>query len=47
MRRVDAPDVAAAKKFGGNLFGAVFSGDVAGIWRSSLSATSQDGRGCG
>src|SRR6266496_2858344 len=41
VRRVDAPDVAAAKRFGGNLFGAVFSGDVQGIWRSSLSSVSQ------
>src|SRR5690349_8816304 len=43
VRRIDAPDVAAAKKFGGNLFDAVFSGDVQGCWRSSFSAASQEG----
>jgi ABC-type branched-subunit amino acid transport system substrate-binding protein len=43
VRRIDAPDVAAAKRFGGNLFDAVFSGDVQGCWRSSFSAASQEG----
>ena len=37
VRRIDAPDVAAAKKFGGNLFEAVFGGDVQGCWRTSSS----------
>jgi ABC-type oligopeptide transport system substrate-binding subunit len=41
VRRIDAPDVAAAKRFGGNLFQAVFNGDVQGCWRSSLSAAAQ------
>lgn len=41
VRRIDAPDVAAAKRFGGNLFQAVFNGDVQGCWRSSLSASAQ------
>ncbi|HST04269.1 MAG TPA: ABC transporter substrate-binding protein [Chloroflexia bacterium] len=41
VRRIDSPDVAAAKRFGGTLFQAVFNGDVQGCWRSSLSASAQ------
>ncbi|MDQ3929310.1 MAG: hypothetical protein M3328_09200, partial [Chloroflexota bacterium] len=35
-RRIDAPEVAAAKKFGERLYNSVFTGDVSAVLRSSL-----------
>lgn len=36
VRRIDAPEVAAAKKFGERLYSSVFAGDVGSVLRSSL-----------
>ena len=36
-RRIDSPEMAAAKNFGKLLYDAVFSGDIGLIWRRSLS----------
>jgi hypothetical protein len=36
-RRIDSPEMEAAKKLGGRLYEAVFSGDVRACWRTSLS----------
>jgi Flp pilus assembly protein TadD len=36
MRRVDAPELQAAKEFGGKLFGAVFSGEMIAQLRGSM-----------
>ncbi|HEX8596920.1 MAG TPA: CHAT domain-containing protein [Chloroflexia bacterium] len=35
-RRIDAPEVAAAKRFGERLYNSVFTGDVSAVLRSSL-----------
>ena len=44
-RRVDSPEVEAAKTFGGRLFAAVFNGEVRGCLRSSLDEASRQGSG--
>lgn len=36
VRRVESPEMRAAKVFGGRLFESVFSGDVRAVWRASL-----------
>ncbi|MDQ5824726.1 MAG: CHAT domain-containing protein [Chloroflexota bacterium] len=36
VRRIDAPEVAAAKRFGERLYNSVFTGDVSAVLRSSL-----------
>jgi hypothetical protein len=41
MRRLDAPEVAAAKAFGARLFDTVFAGDIRACLRSSLDEASQ------
>ncbi len=37
VRRIDTPEVAAAKKFGERLFSSIFTGDVAGRFHSALN----------
>lgn len=37
-RRIESPEIQAAKIFGGKLFDAVFPGEVLGLWRSTLNA---------
>ncbi len=45
MRRIDSPEMQAAKDFGGKLFDAVFEGDVRACLRSSLDEANQQGVG--
>jgi TonB family protein len=45
MRRVDAPELQAAKEFGGKLFGAVFSGEMIAQLRSSMEQASDKEHG--
>ncbi len=45
VRRLESPEMEAAKTFGGQLFNAVFSGDVRACLHSSLDETSQQGNG--
>lgn len=45
MRSVDAPEIEAARTFGGKLFEAVFDGEVRGCLRSSLDEAEQQGVG--
>ncbi len=45
VRRLDSPEMQAAKQFGGKLFDAVFAGDVRGALRSSADAANRDGAG--
>jgi hypothetical protein len=45
MRRIDSPEVNAAKGFGERLFSAVFEGDVRGCLRSSLDQAGRQGAG--
>lgn len=44
-RRVDRPEVAAAKSFGANLFNATFKGELLGCYRSSVERSREAGRG--
>ena len=45
MRRIESPEMASAKAFGGQLFNGVFAGDVRGCLRSSLDEASRQGAG--
>lgn len=45
MRRVDSPEVEAAKAFGARLFDAVFADEVRACLRSSLDEASNQGKG--
>jgi hypothetical protein len=45
VRRVESPEMASAKAFGGQLFNGVFAGDVRGCLRSSLDEASRQGTG--
>jgi tetratricopeptide (TPR) repeat protein len=45
VRRIESPEMASAKTFGGRLFNEVFSGDVRGCLRSSLDEASRLGAG--
>lgn len=45
MRRIDSPDVEAAKQFGGKLFNAVFNGDVRACFASSQTEADTQGAG--
>jgi WD40 repeat protein len=44
-RRIDSPDVSAAKSFGETLFKAVFKDEVSGCFRSSLDEANRQGAG--
>ncbi len=44
-RRIDSPEVRAAKTFGERLFSAVFNGDVRGCLRSSIDEAERQGAG--
>src|SRR5215211_1979760 len=44
-RRVDSPEMELAKGFGTKLFGALFSGDVRELYRSSLTEARSEGQG--
>src|SRR6267154_2329517 len=45
MRRVDAPELQAAKEFGGKLFGAIFSGEMIAQLRGSMEQASDKDHG--
>ena len=45
VRRIESPEMEAAKHFGGKLFNAVFSGDVRGCYASSLTEADAQGAG--
>jgi tetratricopeptide (TPR) repeat protein len=45
VRRIESPEMAAAKAFGGRLFNDVFTGDVRGCLRSALDEASRQGVG--
>ena len=45
VRRIESPEMASAKAFGGQLFNGVFAGDVRGCLRSSLDEASRQGAG--
>ena len=45
VRRIESPEMAAAKTFGGQLFNGVFTGDVRGCLRSSIDEASRQGAG--
>jgi TonB family protein len=45
MRRVDAPELGAAKEFGGRLFSAIFSGEMVAQLRGSLDQAISNDRG--
>jgi len=45
IRGSDSPEMAAAKQFGGKLFGAVFQGDVYACLRASLDEARSQGQG--
>lgn len=45
VRRIDSPEVKAAKSFGERLFAAVFDGEVRGCLRSSLDEAGRQGGG--
>jgi hypothetical protein len=45
MRRVDAPELHAAKEFGGRLFSAVFSGEMIAQLRGSVEQSLSSDRG--
>jgi len=44
-RRLDSPEIAAAKSYGGKLYEAVMSGEVQARWLSSLTEAETQGRG--
>jgi tetratricopeptide (TPR) repeat protein len=45
VRRIESPEMATAKAFGGRLFNNVFAGDVRGCLRSSMDEASRQGAG--
>src|SRR5262245_4236476 len=45
VRRIESPEMASAKAFGGQLFDGVFAGDVRGCLRSSIDEASRQGAG--
>lgn len=45
VRRLESPEMQAAKLFGGKLFDAVFVGDVRGAFRSSIETANREGAG--
>ena len=45
VRRIESPEMASAKQFGGRLFDQVFAGEVRGCLRSSLDEASRQGAG--
>lgn len=45
VRRIESPEMEAAKQFGGKLFDAVFAGDVRGALRSSLDTANRESAG--
>ena len=45
VRRIESPEMQAAKQFGGKLFDAVFSNEVRGALRSSVDTASREGAG--
>src|SRR5678816_4036238 len=45
VRRIESPEMASAKLFGGRLFDKVFAGDVRGCLRSSLDEANRQGVG--
>jgi len=45
MRRVETPETEAAKNFGGQLFEAIFDGEVRGCFRSSLDEAQRQQQG--
>lgn len=45
VRRIESPEMQAAKQFGGKLFDAVFAGDVRGALRSSADSANREGAG--
>ena len=45
VRRLESPEMEAAKAFGERLFNAVFQGEVRGCFRSSLDKANQQGAG--
>ncbi|OQY90321.1 MAG: hypothetical protein B6D41_09835, partial [Chloroflexi bacterium UTCFX4] len=45
VRRIESPEMQAAKSFGGKLFDAVFTDDVRGALRSSMDAASRENAG--
>jgi len=45
VRRLESPEMEAAKSFGGRLFDALFGGDVRGCLRSSLDEANRQGAG--
>jgi hypothetical protein len=45
VRRIESPEMASAKLFGGRLFNSVFAGDVRGCLRSSIDEANRQGVG--
>jgi tetratricopeptide (TPR) repeat protein len=45
VRRIESPEMASAKAFGGKLFNEVFAGDVRGCLRSSIDEAGRQGSG--
>jgi len=45
VRRIESPEMASAKVFGGQLFDGVFAGDVRGCLRSSIDEANRQGAG--
>src|SRR3712207_2583363 len=45
VRRLDAPEMQAAKTLGGRLFAALFADEVRGCWRSTLDEARQQDAG--
>jgi len=45
VRRLDSPEIAAAKTFGGRLFASVFGDEVRACLRSSQDEASRQGKG--
>src|SRR5262245_34172299 len=45
LRRLDSPEMQAAKQFGGKLYDVVFVGDVRGALRSSVETANREGSG--
>ena len=45
VRRIESPEMASAKTFGGQLFDGVFAGDVRGCLRSSIDEANRQGAG--
>lgn len=45
VRRIESPEMEAAKQFGGKLFDTVFAGEVRGALRSSVDTANREGAG--